>query len=102
MRQRPTRTGTPSWRHPGEVLEAGLLVERRLRAGATEQLRADRDVVVAEALDGGHGLARQHRVDAADLVADFPADLEQLERGSGMVTSRASLAQALVTRCVRR
>ena len=63
-----------------EVLVAGLFVERRLHASAARQLRAHRDVVVAEAFDRGHRLARQHGVDAADLVADLPADLEQLER----------------------
>ena len=46
-----------------------------------EQPRADRDVVVAEALDQRLGLGRDDGVDAADLVADLPADLEQDERG---------------------
>src|SRR5690606_6023970 len=63
-----------------ELLVAGLLVERWLHAGAAVQLWTDGDVVVAELLHGGHRLARQHRVDATDLVADFPADLEDLER----------------------
>ena len=61
-----------------ELVVARLVVERRLRAGPARELRADRDVVVAEALHRGHGLGRQHRVDAPDLVAHLPADLEQL------------------------
>src|SRR5262249_25868595 len=92
----------------GERLEAWLLVER-LRLPARQQLRADGHVVVAEGGHGRLGLARQHRVDAADLVAHLPADFEQLERplrhhSVSLPVSRASTAAGAGLRrtCVSR
>ncbi len=58
-----------------EVGEALLFLEPLVATG--EEPRTDRDVVVAEAGDEGLRLRRDDRVDAADLVADFPGDFEE-------------------------
>ena len=51
---------------------------RGLRFDAVYTGNLERQRKTAEIAVGSHG--REHRVDAPDLVADFPADLEELER----------------------
>ena len=86
-----------------EVFEAWLGIEWHVGVRLGQQPRPDRDVVVAEALHRFPRFGRQNRVDAADLVADFPTDFEQ-ERGGQLsrFSSRcADFVDARSRRCSR-
>ena len=62
-----------------ELLVTGLVVKRHIAIALGEQPGTDGDVVVAELCRGGACFRRDHRMDPADHVADFPADLEEGE-----------------------
>jgi len=59
-----------------EGLEPALLLELEVALGGRQQPGPDGHVVVTVQVDQALRLGRDHGVDAADLVADFPADLE--------------------------
>ncbi len=89
----------PSAASAGEIPFLQLLRDRRpeilrrlLEFGVVAEIGSDEDVVVAETLSGARDLRPDHRVDAADLVADFPAHLEKVPDVVVFRHSRTSLS----------
>ena len=83
-----------------EGFEGAVVLERRIVVLA-EEPGTDADVVVAVALDQGLGLAGQHGVDPADLVADLPRDLEEGEGATQGCRAPGSFSSRSRTRCCR-
>src|SRR5690606_29913615 len=60
----------------------------KLDGSALLLIGADEEVAVAPFLDHARRFGAEHGVDAADLLADFPGDLE--EQGIDLVAARAT------------